>query len=149
MKKTTPILTVLILTMLTSLTAVAGPGDGHGHSHGHTHDEVTIPATLDDLWAAIQTEQSALVVALEKKDGVGSHTIADKLIAYAGALPGKVEGLDEAKMQRITGQSKNLSKVYDDIHHAAEDAAFEKALKDAAKAGSVLKLLAPQLPLKS
>jgi len=142
MKKLANLLTMLLVV---SLSAFAG----EGHSHGEEHAEVAIPAALDELWAAIQTEQSALVAALEKKDSEGSHKSADALLAYANALPGKVEGLDEAKRQRIAGQAKNLAKVYDDIHHAAEDSAFEKGLKDSAKASAVLKLLAPQLPLKT
>lgn len=137
---------IIVILLVTSLAAFAGSG----HSHGtKSHGDVKIPATLPELWTAIQTEQAALVAALEKKDGTGGHNIAETLMAYSNALPGKVEGVDEAKMQRITGQTKNLAKVYGDIHHAAEDAAFEKALKDAAKAASVLKLLEGQLPLKS
>jgi hypothetical protein len=145
MKKLTQILAILALAVS---PALAGAGDGHGHSHGSTHSDVKIPATLNELWAGIQTEQAALVAALEKKDGTAGHNIAETLMAYTKALPAKVQGLDEAKMQRITGQTKNLAKVYGDVHHAAEDAAFEKALKDAAKAASVLKLLEAQLPLK-
>ena len=146
MKKLTHILAILTLALS---PAFAGAGGGHGHADAKTHGDVAIPATLDELWAAIQKEQAALVAALEKKDGTGGHNIAETLMAYSNALPSKVEGLDEAKMQRITGQTKNLSKVYGDIHHAAEDAAFDKSLKDAAKAAAVLKLLAEQLPLKS
>jgi hypothetical protein len=150
MKQPTRLLAILLLA---TTHAFAGAEDGHGHSHGDshgkTHSEVKIPATLTELWAAIQTEQAALIAALEKKDGNAGHNIAETLIAYSNALPGKVEGLDETKLQRITGQTKNLTKVYGDIHHAAEDSGFEKALKDAAKAASVLKLLAAQLPLKS
>jgi Ser/Thr protein kinase RdoA (MazF antagonist) len=144
MKKLTHILAILTLALS---PAFAGAGDGHGHSK--THGDVAIPATLDELWAAIQNEQAALVAALEKKDGTGGHNIAETLMAYSNALPGKLEGLDEAKLQRITGQTKNLGKVYGDIHHATEDAAFDKSLKDAAKAAAVLKLLEAQLPLKN
>jgi hypothetical protein len=138
---------LLATLILAAAPAIAGPGEGHGHGQAKSHAEVQIPATLPELWAGIQKEQAALVSALEKKDGMAGHNIAETLIAYANALPTKAEGLDAAKLERITGQTKNLARVYGDIHHAAEDAAFDKALKDAAKAASVLKLLEPQLPL--
>lgn len=145
--KTTPILTALLFAVS---PAIAGPGEGpgHGHEQEKVHAEVQIPGSLPDLWAGIQSQQTALVAALEKKDGIAGHNIAETLIAYSNALPGKVEGLDASKLARITGQTKNLARVYGDIHHAAEDASFDKALKDAAKAASVLKLLEPQLPLE-
>lgn len=142
---------IIATLILATASAIAGPGEGHGHDHApaKSHAETKIPATLPELWAAIQKEQTALVSALEKKDGTAGHNIAETLIAYANALPGKAEGLDDATLKRITGQAKNLARVYGDIHHAAEDAAFDKASKDAAKAASVLKLLEPQLPLKN
>jgi hypothetical protein len=136
----------LIATLLVA-TLPALAEEGHGHGHGHGQAEVAIPATLPELWADIEKDQSTLVSALEKKDAATVHTATQSLVAYVNALPSKCTGLDQSKLARIIGQTKNLARVYGDVHHAADDGAFDKALVESGKAAAILKLLKPQLPL--
>jgi hypothetical protein len=142
---------IIAASILLASAAFASPGGGHSHDHGPAgqHTEVKIPATLPELWGAIQAGQAALVAALEKRDGGAAHAAAETMGAYANALPEKTAGLDEAKRKRVAGQAKNLARVYGEIHHAADDGAFDKALKEAARAAAVLKLIEPQVAPKS
>lgn len=141
-KATTSILAILFLA---AAPAFAQDNRDHG-SHANTQVAVQIPATLETLWAAIQTEHAVLLKAVESKADRAVHESETKLQSYVKALPEKVTDLEETKRKRIEGQARNLATVYDSIHHSADEGAFDKASKAAAKATAVLKLLEAQLP---
>jgi ElaB/YqjD/DUF883 family membrane-anchored ribosome-binding protein len=148
MKKTTLLAVILITQSLNPLitnTAFAGPG--HDHTHGSSEKtEITIPETRDELWQAIQAEHATLLEAVGKKSDGEVHTTEEKLQAYLEAMPGKITDLEEGVRKRIEGQTRNLARAYDAVHHAADDKAWDKAAAEMKKADGGMKLLAAQMP---
>ena len=144
---------ILKLTIITASLALAlSPAkaeEDHAHDHGHAHGTVTVPATLPDLWAAIEKEKGVLEKAVVSQDAHGTHDAVDTLTAYTKALPEQAGSLDEAAKKRIEGQSKNLLRILDNLHHATEGPDWAKAQAELPKLDGVLKLLSTQIPPKS
>jgi len=137
------------LALITSL-AIALPNaqaeEGHSHDSGHTHGTVTLPTTLPDLWSAMEKEKATLQKAVASQDGHGTHDAVDALTAYAKGLPELSGSLDEAARKRIEGQSKNLLRVLDNLHHATEGPDWTKAASELPKLDGIMKLLSTQIP---
>lgn len=134
---------IRILTLTALLTLPGFAADKHDHDHGgHNHAAIEVPSTLAELWPAIVSEQATLKKDLETKNGEGVHKASETLVAYVNALP---ELAPAEKKDRVGGLSRNLAKTYDQIHHLADDGAFEKALSEAKKTDAVIKLLEVQL----
>jgi len=143
-------ISISALLAIAVLTPTLRAEENHGQNHGHKHTEetvkVSLPETLEDLWSAIKLEHAVLLAAVEKKDDHATHDAEEKLQVYLKALPEKIISLAPTAQKRIEGQAKNLARVYDSIHHAADDLAWEKASADLKKAEGALTLLAAQLP---
>lgn len=114
------------------------------HTHG-SHIEVTIPEKLSDLWTTIEAEHAKLSAAIEKNDMPAAHDAEQHLQAFLKAIPSKTAALEESVRTRIDGQAKNLARAYDNVHHASDDKAWEKAKSALKKAEGSMKLLAAQL----
>lgn len=148
MKKTTLLAATVITTSLTPLIS-ANAAPGHAHNHLHSHEEkkeIKIPETRETLWQALQKEHAALLEAIEAKNAETVHHVEEKLQAYLKALPGKVADLEEGVRKRIEGQARNLARVYDNVHHAADDKTWDRAFAEMKKAEGAMKLLAAQWP---
>lgn len=126
----------------------AGEGHDHGHSHGADHGSGTIqvPESLPELWAAIRDQNEALQKAVDSQHAGQAHEAEQKLQVYLGALPQSASGLSESTLKRVKGQAKNLSRVFAEVHHDADDGNWKKAGAEMKKASGGLKLLEAQLP---
>jgi len=136
---------LLSAALSTSLHAAGKHEHGHDHSHG-PKKEIKIPESLPDLWLAIQTQHTALGKAVEAKDDHAVHDAESLLQEYMKALLLKTSALDEAARKRVDGQAKNLVRVYDTIHHAAEHGSWTKAAAEFKKADGGFALIAAQMP---
>lgn len=143
------IIPILAIATAFTLTAVRAE-EGHSHGdHGHAHAAVTLPSTLPELWTALEKEKETLVKAIVSQDGHATHDAVDVLTAYAKALPELASGLDDSARKRIEGQSKNLLRVLDNLHHASEGPDWKKAEAELPKLEGILKLLSTQIPPKN
>ena len=140
---------ILKLTIITASLALAISPAKAEEDHAHAHETVTVPTTLPDLWTAIEKEKGVLDKAVVSQDADGTHDAVDALTAYAKALPEQAGSLDEAAQKRIEGQSKNLLRILDNLHHATEGPDWAKAQSELPKLNGVLKLLSTQIPPKN
>mgnify|MGYP001766842422 CR=1 FL=1 len=131
-----------ILTAALSCLSMAG----ETHDHGHSHAEIKVPATVPELRSGIATQQKVLAGALVARDAMAAHTATDLLVAYVGAIPGKLPATDEATLQRVTGMANNAAKAWGAAAHAAEDGDFEKAGREKARGDAAYGLLEARLP---
>jgi ABC-type Zn2+ transport system substrate-binding protein/surface adhesin len=148
--KTTLLLLAAALTTqsLTPLVTSSHAGPNHDHDHAHTHGDkadIPIPETRADLWTAIKTEHAALVQAVENRTDEAVHQAEGKLQAYLKSFPEKVADLEESARKRIEGQTRNLARAYDAVHHAVDDKAWDKAASEMKKAEGGIKLLTAQM----
>ena len=144
MKTKTPILLAAIATLALAPVTFAGENHDHNHDHG-SHIEVTIPDKLSDLWKSIEAEHATLSAAVEKKDIPAAHDAEQHLQAFLKAIPTKTGALEESARTRIDGQAKNLARAYDNVHHASDDKAWDKASAALKKAEGSMRLLAAQI----
>ena len=135
-----PILTILALFVF-SAALLAGEAADHGHSHEH----IAIPATLPEVRAEIAAQQQKLTEFLTARNATAAHAATDALSALVQALPGKTAGLDEATLQRLKGMANNAAKAWGNAAHEAEHGDYEKATREAAKAGAAYRLLESRL----
>lgn len=131
-----------IFLLLLSLSAPGHAGDDHGHSHA----EIKVPATLPEVRSEIAARQKTLGEALAAREAVQAHAATDVLAACVRAIPGKLTGLDEATLQRVTGMANNAAKAWGQTAHDADHGDFDKAGREAAKAEASYRLLEARLP---
>ncbi len=130
-----------ILTLLALLASSAALVAGEATDHGHSHEQIVVPATLPELRAAIAAKQSELSAALGAKDAAAAHAVTDALNAFVKAVPAMADGLDETAKERVTGMANNAARAWSETAHEAEHGDYEKAAREAAKAGAAYRLL--------
>lgn len=136
-----------ILVIVLILPPLAAHQD-HDHTHDETTSQIPIPSTLSKLGAAIESGHQALGKAIADRDSSAVHAAESQLQTYLKAIPERTADLPEASRIRILGQAKNLSRVYNTIHHAADDQDWEKSALEMIKADTVLPLFMSLLPKK-
>jgi hypothetical protein len=134
---------LLITTTILGFTVALRAGEGHGH--GHSHEHITIPATLLEVRAEITAQQQKLAESLTAKDAKAAHAATDALSALVQGVPGKTEGLDETTLQRLQGMANNAAKAWGNAAHEAEHGDYDKAGREADKAGAAYSLLEARL----
>lgn len=134
-----------ILTVLLPLSPLAAQTN-HDHAHEESSENFTIPATLPELGAAIQSGHHTLMEAVAARNGEAVHHTESDMQACLKALPDLIINLPEGSRIRIAGQAKNLSRAYDNVHHAADDESWENAAAEMKKADGGLQLLMALLP---
>ena len=140
-----PKTTTLLATIATlAFTPLLFAGENQDHGHG-SKIEVAIPEKLADLWKSIEAEHAELSTAIGKQDIPAAHDAEQHLQALLKAIPSKTSTLEASARARIDGQSKNLARAYDSIHHASDEKDWEKAKSSLKKAEASMKLLAAQI----
>lgn len=115
MRKTT----LLAMSLLAAIAFIATPvqaeegkdkapaAEGGGHSHF-----TKIPATVEEIWKAIQKQQGKLAEVVAQKDLGEAHDHAFAIRDLVKALPAKVPAEDKAKAEAGT---KEIAKIAADI----------------------------------
>ena len=130
-----------LLTLLLVLGITAASRAGEDHDHGHSHADIKVPATLPEVRTGIAAEQKKLSKALGAKDAKAAHAATDVLAAYVRAIPGMLTAADDTTKQRVTGMANNAAKAWGQAAHDADHGDYEKAQREAAKAGAAYQLL--------
>jgi hypothetical protein len=147
----TAVLTGALLMGAPRLLAEAGHDHSkHDHSHhapekGSDAEPVNAGAVMSshDGMTALYAHLQEIAAALEagKVEGMRDH---------AEAIGGSVRDLDkdtsltEAKRKRVQGCVKNVLKLADKVHHAADEKKLDQARKDFAKLQAQVDLLDKQ-----
>lgn len=125
---------------------------GHGHDHGHDHakhEHAADPAK----GGAVMSSHDGMTALYKHLGGIEAALAAGKVEdvhGHAEALGGTVKDLDKdttltaAKKKRVQGYAKNVIKLADRIHHAADDKNLDQARKEFPKLKAQVDLLDKQ-----
>lgn len=123
--------------------------DDGQHDHGHAdkrHHEVTTPKTIKEAWRQITdglatTEANINASAIEP-----IHAFAEQFEESLHFLADHTNVASEENRKRLASVIKQLDKVADSLHHAAEDKDLAKIKQETKKAKSLLPLAEAQYP---
>jgi hypothetical protein len=144
--------TLLAMSLFTALAFTATPlpaqegkapapaAEGGGHSHF-----TKIPATVDEIWKAIQKQQSKLAEVVAQKDLGEAHDHAFAIRDLVKALPAKVPADDKTKAE---ASAKEITKIASDIDKSAAAKAQKATEANVKKMDEAIAKLKTDLKLK-
>jgi len=121
---------------------------GH-HDHGHAdkrHHEVTEPKTIKQAWQQITNGLVAAQANIDASAFEPIHAFAEQLEEALHFLADHSNAAEEKNRKRLESVIKQLDKVADNLHHAAEDKDLTKIKQEVKKAQSLLPLAEAQYP---
>lgn len=130
-------------------------GEGHGHDHGHDHSHAAKDGHAADTAGSVAVMNSHDgMTALYKHLGEMESELAagkiDGIHQHIEAMAASVQDLDKDtglsadKKKRVRGYVKNVLKLSDKVHHAADDGKPDQAKKDLVKLRAQVDLLGKQ-----
>lgn len=135
-----------LLALPLAASADSGHGDkGHGGGHAAGHENPAAPVTdLAGAWNALTSTRDTIAADVESG-------ALDKIHAKAEPLPKLLEGLLEhsseleaSKRTRVEGAAKQVARVADALHVAADKGDAERTRKELARLDSLLELIRAQ-----
>jgi hypothetical protein len=148
MRKTT----LLAMSLLTAIAFIATPlqaqegkaptpaAEGGGHSHF-----TKIPATVEEIWKAIQKQQRKLAEVVAQKDLGEAHDHAFAIRDLVKALPAKVPADDKTKAEAC---AKEITKIASDIDKSGAAKAQKATEANVKKMDEAIAKLKTDLKLK-
>lgn len=138
---------LFVLSVLLS-AGVASPVRGDsGHEHGKEqaprHDT---PGSLAERWVALIHTRDAIARDLLEGRLEGIHEKAEKLPALANSLLEHPTSVDPAKLARLRGAVKQIPKVADALHEAADGGDKERTKRELKRLNGLLQLIQAQYP---
>ncbi len=135
--KPTRILTLAAFAALTSIATT-----GVAAEHEKTTHSVKVPETAEGILAEIHKHHGEVTSAIAAKNLKTVHDHSDAMTALANALPAKIVA---DKRARVEGTAKNIAKVADALHDAADAGDQAKTEAQLKKLDAVLAQLDSQL----
>lgn len=123
--------------------------DDGNHEHGHAdkrHHEVTEPKTIKEAWQQITDGLAATESNIDASAFDSIHAFAEQLEESLHFLADHSSAASEKNRKRLESVIKQLDKVADSLHHAAEDKDLAKIKQETKKAQSLLPLAEAQYP---
>ena len=155
-KRTFILVAALALLLPWASTADSGHDRGKeashhmgGYSGGDPHGEAKSggsPASLASAWDALSAARDAIAADLEKGELGEIHEKAEPLPALAAELLERSGDLDAGKRARIAGAVKQISRVADALHEAADGGDLARTRREAKKLAGLLALIRAQVP---
>ncbi len=146
--------TILAGALVASLVlalAAAGHGDKahgaaeEGHSGGHG-GATPAPASLAGAWTALMAARDAIAGDVESGALGDIHARAESLPKLVAALLEHSEDLDAGKRMRVEGAAKQVTRVADALHVAADRGDAARTRKELSGLDGLLKLIRVQYP---
>lgn len=124
----------------------AGQGEDHKASEGHG-DSATRSATPASAWSALMAARDAIAGDIESGALGDIHEKSEPLPELAAALLEQSKGLDAGKRARVEGAIKQLARVADALHTAADGEDAVRTRKELSRLDGLLKLIRAQYPV--
>ena len=149
------------ISVLLMLGAAGCSGDDRGHSHGKeepssphssadAHDppgqSEPTPEGLAATWRALTGMRNAIAADVQGGRLLAVHHNAERLAPLASALGEHSESLDPAKRARVEGALKQVPRVADALHHAADRGDKARAERELKRLDGLLQLIEAQYP---
>lgn len=129
-------MTLIAFTAITTHQTYAQAKEGGGAGHSHF---IKIPATAEEIWKEIGTQQTKLAAVVAKNDLGEAHDHGYAIRDLVKALPGKVAEASKAKTEEAAVEIAKLAAAIDKSSAAGAKKATEENVKKLATAIETLK----------
>ncbi len=116
-----------------------------GHSGGHGGATLA-PASLAGAWTALMAARDAIAEDVESGALGNVHAKAGPLAKLVAALLEHSEDLDAGKRTRVEGAAKQVTRVADALHVAADRGDAARTRKELSRLDGLLQLIRAQYP---
>ncbi len=150
----------LVASVLLALPLLACADSGHGDkadsaSEGeqlgapgdHHRSSTPQPASLAGAWTALMAARDAIAGDVESGALGGVHAKAEPLPELVAALLEQSGDLDAGKRRRVEGAAKQLTRVADALHVAADGGDADRTRVELARLDGLLELIRAQYPV--
>ncbi len=149
----------LVASVLLALPLAASADSGHGekadsasegrHSEAHGgHGGATpAPASLAGAWTALMAARDAIAGDVASGALGDIHAKAEPLPKLVAVLLEHSGGLDAGKRTRVEGAAKQVTRVADALHVAADRGDAARTRKELSRLDGLLKLIGAQYPV--
>jgi hypothetical protein len=141
----------LVASVLLALPFAACADSEHGNKadsaseRGH-EGAAQPPASVADAWTALMAARDAIAGDVES-DALGDvHAKAEPLPKLAAALLEQSGDLDAGKRARVEGAAKQVTRVADALHEAADSGDEARTRKELSRLDGLLELIRAQYP---
>jgi uncharacterized cupredoxin-like copper-binding protein len=119
------------------------------HSGAHAGHEVSTPqaASLADAWTALMAARDTIAGDIENDTFGDVHAKAESLPGLVAALLEQSRDLEPAKRARVEGAAKQVGRVADALHVAADRGAADRTRKELTRLSDLLELIRAQYPV--
>ena len=122
--------------------------DAHHGAHGGGA-AVSQPATLPGAWSALIAARDAIASDVESGALGEIHAKAEPLPALVAALLDQSRELDPGRLARVEGAAKQVSRVADALHVAADGGDAARTRKELTRLDGLLELIRAQYPAEA
>ena len=144
----------VLLVLPLAAWADSGPGDeAHSASEGGHHaaqeghgGAKPAPASLAGAWTALMAARDAIAGDVESGALGGVHAKAEPLPELVAGLLEQSGDLDAGKRARVEGAAKQVTRVADALHVAADRGDGDRTRKELARLDGLLELIRAQYP---
>ena len=128
----------------------AGVSSGGHHEdsgdHGDHAGAIPEPVTLVGAWSALTAQRDAIAADVESGALADVHAKAEALPARVAALLEQSADLDAEKRRRVEGAAKQVTRVADALHVAADRGDATRTRKELSRLDGLLQLIRAQYP---
>ena len=148
MRFTVPItLAGAIALLFMGFVAIADEGHGHPEQgHGGYAGTVTKAEGLAGAWTALEAARDAIAADVEAGRLETIHQKSEPVPGLANALLEHSDGLDPAKRDRVEGAIRQIPKVADALHDAADGGNLDGTRRQLKRLDGLLRLIRAQYP---
>ena len=144
--KTNPICMLALTAALLGGGVLGARADASsGHSGGHGNEEVRVESAAD-AWAALMAARDAIAADVESSALGEIHAKAEPLPALVEALVEQSGDLEAGKRARVEGAAKQVTRVADALHVAADNGDAARTRKELGRLDGLLELIRAQYP---
>ena len=147
---------VLVATVMLTLSLVTNADSGHRdgasegrHSGAHGGPGVSTkqPASLAGAWTALMAARDAIAGDVERGALGDVHAKAEPLPKLIAALLEESGDLDAGKRTRVEGAAKQVTRIADALHVAADRGDGTRTQKELSRLDGLLELIRVQYPV--
>jgi plastocyanin len=144
----TAVATASMLALPSRAAADAGHDEPHQHGSGapHVHGTDASPDDLRSAWRAAIEARNAIAGALDRDLMQAVHGEAEQLAAVVAGLDAHAPPLEAAKRARVQGAAKQVARVADALHDAADRGDAARARKELVRIDALFTLIEAQYP---
>ncbi len=144
----------VLLALPLAASADSGHGDkadsasegGHSGAHGGHGASTSQPASLAGAWTALMAARDAIASDVESSELGDIHAKAEPLPKLVAALLEQSGELDAGKRTRVEGAAKQVTRVADALHVAADRGDADRTRKELSRLDGLLELIRTQYP---